>query len=214
LKNQLYKFIHQKVSNVQTKIDALLPKLDLQEKHIANLKVLTNRKALLEKLPKDGLVAELGVNKGEFSQEILRVSKPQIFYLVDAWDSERYDGGLRNRVESMFVNQITAGKVMIHQGYSTDLASSFEDRYFDWIYIDTDHSYQVTKAELHAYKNKIKPDGIIAGHDYSQGNWGKILRYGVMEAIHEFCIQEGWELIYLTIEMSDNTSFAIRRIQG
>lgn len=213
MKNQLYKFIHQKVSNVQTKIDALLPKLDLQEKHIANLKVLTNRKALLEKLPKDGLVAELGVNKGEFSQEILRVSKPQIFYLVDAWDSERYDGGLRNRVESMFVNQITAGKVKIHQGYSTDLASSFEDRYFDWIYIDTDHSYQVTKAELHAYKNKIKPDGIIARHDYSQGNWGKILRYGVMEAIHEFCIQEGWELIYLTIEMSDNTSFEIRRIQ-
>ena len=167
---------------------------------------------MLDQLPKNGVVAELGVNKGEFSQEILRASGPRIFHLVDAWGSERYHDGLRKGVESKFQNQIDIGRVKIHQGYSTDLASSFENGYFDWIYIDTDHSYQVTKDELQAYKDKIKPGGFIAGHDYSQGNWGKILRYGVMEAVHEFCIQEDWELIYLTIEMSNNPSFAIRKI--
>ncbi|GAB3006352.1 hypothetical protein GCM10027284_25360 [Cyclobacterium sediminis] len=214
MKNQVYKFIHHKVSSVQTKIDALLPKYDLQEKHIANLKVLTNREVLLERLPKNGIVAELGVNEGKFSQEILSISKPQILHLVDTWDSERYHGGLKSQVELTFESQIMEGKIKIHQGYSTVLESSFHDKYFDWIYIDTDHSYQNTKNELQAYKDKIKPEGFIAGHDYSQGNWSKILRYGVMEAVHEFCIEEGWELIYLTIEMSNNPSFAIKKIHS
>ncbi|EPR67711.1 class I SAM-dependent methyltransferase [Cyclobacterium qasimii] len=214
MKKALYKFIHQKVSKVQSNIDATIPKLNLEEKHIVNLKVLINREKLLEKLPKNGVIAEIGVNKGEFSQEILRLSKPQKFHLVDAWDSVRYHDGLRNHVESLFKSEIKAEIIEIHQGYSIEKASNFKNGYFDWIYIDTDHSYQVTKSELQAYKDKIKPDGIISGHDYSQGNWGKILRYGVMEAVHEFCIQEDWELIYFTIEMSNNPSFAIRKIQN
>ena len=212
LKRRLYRIIHEKVSRVQRAIDDLIPKSDLQEIHISNLQVLINREILLKRLPKNGVIAELGVNNGEFSQEIIRISKSKILHLVDAWGSDRYHDGLRKGVETMFQSQINEGKVKIHQGYSTDLASSFKDKYFDWIYIDTDHSYQVTKAELLAYKEKIKPGGFIAGHDYSQGNWGKVLRYGVMEAVHEFCIEEDWEIIYLTIEMSNNPSFAIRRL--
>ena len=77
---------------------------------------------------------------------------------------------------------------------------------------DTDHSYAVTREELQAYKGKIKPGGIIAGHDYIQGNWGEILRYGVIEAVHEFCVQEDWELIFQTMEMSNSPSFEIRHV--
>jgi len=213
IKKYIYKFFHQKVSDVQSKIDAQIPKFDLKEKHISKLKILPNRLVLLENLPKNGFVAELGVNKGDFSKEILRISTPQKFHLVDAWGSERYHLGLRKGIELMFNDEIASGKLIINQGLSTDMARKFPDGYFDWIYIDTDHSYEVTKLELQAYKNKIKPGGTIVGHDYSQGNWGKILRYGVMEAVHEFCVKENWELVYLTIEMSNNPSFAIRKIE-
>lgn len=158
-------------------------------------------------------MAELGVNRGDFSKEIMCICTPEKFHLVDAWGSERYHLGLRKDIELMFKDQIALDKLIINQGLSTDMASKFPDKYFDWIYIDTDHSYEVTKAELQAYNNKIKPGGIIAGHDYSQGNWGKILRYGVMEAVHEFCVKENWEFVYLTIEMSNNPSFAIRKIE-
>jgi len=214
LKKLLYNFFHQKVSSVQTNIDAQIPKFDLSEAHISNLKVLPNRRVLLENLPKNGIVAELGVNKGDFSEEILEISKPQKFHLVDAWGSERYHLGLRKVIESKFQGQIALGKLIINQGLSTDMAAKFQDSYFDWIYIDTDHSYEVTKAELQSYKAKMNVGGIIAGHDYTQGNWGKLRRYGVMEAVHEFCVIENWELIYLTIEMSDNPSFAIRKIKS
>ena len=37
----------------------------------------------------------------------------------------------------------------------------FKDDYFDWIYIDTDHSYPTTIGELEAYAPKIKENGII-----------------------------------------------------
>lgn len=211
-KSLVYKFIHKKVSSVQTKLDSKIPKIDLDEKHITSLKFFTNRVAMLENLPKNGVVAELGVNRGEFSLEIMQVNQPKELHLVDAWGSERYHGGLRKLVEAKFENDIAVGRVQIHQGYSTDMASNFPDEFFDWVYIDTDHSYAVTKAELQAYKHKIKHGGIIAGHDYIQGNWGKILRYGVMEAVHEFCVQEDWELVCLTTEMSNSPSFAIRKI--
>lgn len=95
---------------------------------------------------------------------------------------------------------------------STDAAYDFPDNYFDWIYIDTDHTYETTRDELRLYAPKMKKGGIIAGHDYVHGNWISTFRYGVVEAVHEFCVQFGWEIIYLTIEPTENQSFAIRKI--
>lgn len=212
IKTKVYQIIHKKFSSIQKNIDDQIPKIDLEDKHIPNITILKNRSKLLEVLPKHGIVAELGVNRGEFSFEIMKVNQPKELHLVDAWGSERYHGGLRKVVETTFEKDIAVGRVQIHQGYSTEMASKFPDGFFDWIYIDTDHSYSVTRDELQAYKHKIKPGGIIAGHDYIQGNWGRILRYGVMEAVHEFCVQEDWELVFLTTEMSNSPSFAIRKI--
>ena len=212
IKRNIYWYLKKRISDVQKNIEEQIPKIDLEDKHISNITMLKNRSKLLEMLPKHGIVAELGVNRGEFSLEIMQVNQPKELHLVDAWGSERYHGGLRKVVENTFEKDIAAGRVQIHHGYSTEMASKFPDGYFDWIYIDTDHSYSVTRDELQAYKHKIKQGGIIAGHDYIQGDWGRILRYGMMEAVHEFCVQEDWELVFLTTEMSNSPSFAIRKI--
>lgn len=212
IKGKIYNFFKKKVSETQSKIDIQIPKYDLQEKHISNVKLLPNRSSLLEFLPKNGKVAELGVNKGDFSLEILQINSPKELILIDVWSSKRYHGGLREIVETRLKEFIQNRVVNIHQGYSTALSNKFADGDFDWIYIDTDHSYTVTKAELQAYKSKIKPGGFIAGHDYIQGNWNETLRYGVMEAVHEFCVKEDWELVFLTTELSNSPSFAIRKI--
>jgi hypothetical protein len=37
-------------------------------------------------------------------------------------------------------------------------------------------------------------------------------RYGVIEAVHEFCIAHNWELLYLTVDYPEVPSFAIRRV--
>jgi predicted O-methyltransferase YrrM len=111
-----------------------------------------------------------------------------------------------------FKDSISTGNVEIVIGYSTDVVSSFQDDYFDWIYIDTDHSYSNTISELSLYGPKMKKDGIICGHDFIQGNFTGLLKYGVIEAVREFCLKENWEILYLTFDFNDNPSYAIRKL--
>jgi len=42
----------------------------------------------------------------------------------------------------------------------------FPDRFFDLIFFDTLHHYEHVNAEINLYKKKIKPGGILCGHDY------------------------------------------------
>ena len=189
-----------------------LPKVPLEEKHIANCQLVLDRKTLIQRIGKKEIVAELGVERGEFSKEILDATNPSELHLVDLWGCNRYHNGLFDEVKEKFAVELESEVVQIHRKYSTDAASDFEDGYFDLIYIDTDHSYRTTRAELLAYLPKMKPNGIIAGHDYTMGNWVKSYHYGVIQAVHEFCVEQDWELIFLTAEHLENQSFAIRRI--
>lgn len=50
---------------------------------------------------------------------------------------------------------------------SLDACATFENHYFDMIYIDGSHSYQDVKNDITHWKEKIKPGGLISGHDYS-----------------------------------------------
>lgn len=200
------------VKKVNTRASQQIPKVELRDEHLQHAKLIPSRKELLELLPKDGVVAELGVDKGDFSQLILSINKPKKLHLVDFWGSKRYNQDKRRKVEQMFKEQIENNKVEINLGLSTVVESSFDNEYFDWIYIDTDHSYATTIQELKLYAPKIKKGGIIAGHDYILGNWNGLVRYGVIEAVHQFCVENNWEIIYLTTELHNPPSFAIRRI--
>jgi predicted O-methyltransferase YrrM len=202
-----------KIRQAKEDYEKLLPKKELDAIHTANCVVLPNRMALLEKLPKNGHVAELGVDTGGYSRLIIELIHPAKLHLVDAWDTKRYGEDKAQGVIIKFEKEIAEGKVQLHRGYSTQRAADFADSYFDWIYIDTNHTYQTTYEELRAYAPKMKPGGIIAGHDFVTGNWISGMRYGVREAVHEFCVEEGWEFVFLTMEIGDNPSFAIRKIR-
>jgi hypothetical protein len=189
-----------------------MPRLDLEARHVANVRVVETRERMLEYLPANAVAAEIGVSRGKFTAAILKANRPRKLHLIDVWASEIYNQSLRARVEQRFAAEIAAGSVEINLGYSTVVGASFADAYFDWIYLDTDHSYETTRDELAIFESKMKPGGIIAGHDYVMGNWRDSLKYGVIEAVHEFCINRGWELLHITTELSTNASFAIRKL--
>ncbi|EKP0309979.1 hypothetical protein JGK42_003926, partial [Aeromonas veronii] len=67
---------------------------------------MTNRQALLERLPKQGIVAELGVAAGGFSRQIMALSQPQQLHLIDPWSSKRYGDALYHDVSTHFANSI------------------------------------------------------------------------------------------------------------
>lgn len=187
-----------------------IPHFEFKEIHLQNASILVNREELLKNIPENAIVAELGVDKGDFSKKILSNCHPEKLHLIDNWNCDRYHSGLKDNVENMFTNEIQTSKIIINFGLSTEVVDSFPDNYFDWIYIDTDHSYQTTLQELRSYSKKMKNKGVIAGHDFMPGNITGIVLYGVTQAVKQFCNEENWELLYLTVE--EIPSFAIRKI--
>lgn len=188
------------------------PAGNFESRHVAHLKSLVDRDQLLRELPKGGIVAEIGVNEGDFSEKILTICQPEKLVLIDVWASKRYHGGLFDKVRTRFASQIANQKVEIIRDLSFGGIAKCPDVYFDWVYLDTDHTYNTTSRELELLRPKMKPGGIIAGHDYIMGNWNAGHRYGVIEAVRAFCLQYNWELIYLTHELDNHPSFAIRAI--
>lgn len=189
------------------------PRTSLDEIHTEHARLLPDRGRLLDVLPKGGIVAELGVAEGEFSEEILARNKPQQLYLIDPWNMDRYSEGLQI-ISSKFASQIGSGRVVIRQGTSLDMLSQFDDKTFDWIYIDTDHSFALTWQELVLADRKVKLDGRIAGHDFCTGNTVKPVVYGVVEAVNKFCVDYGWRFEFMTLEPDAHFSFCLKRIGG
>lgn len=66
---------------------------------------------------------------------------------------------------------------------SVRAARLFPDGGVDFCFIDGDHSYESVTADLSAWWPKIKPGGILAGHDYRQRNSWLI---DVTRAVHDF----------------------------
>lgn len=182
--------------------------------HLEHLRALPDRMALLHMLPRHGVVAEIGVNQGDFSRQILDITQPDKLVLIDIWSSRRYHGGLFDIVRDRFASELSSGRVEIIRALSVDGIAQCPDCSFDWVYLDTDHTYSTTRRELELLRPKMKPGGIIAGHDYIVGNWNEGHRYGVIEAVREFCLAYNWEMCWLTHELNDHPSFAIRPIAG
>lgn len=132
--------------------------------------------------------------------------------MFDLWNTERYGEDKFLQVQERFSSEIKKGKVDIIRKSSFDAAGDFSDGTFDWIYIDTDHTYQTTISELNLWHKKVKQDGYIAGHDYNVGNIVSGIKYGVVEAVAEFCVKNNWMISYLTADFSENISFAIKRL--
>lgn len=188
-----------------------MPYVDLGQAHTGECKVLPDRKLMLQLLPAHGEIMELGVANGDFSQEILKGCRPRKLHLVDAWHTTAYrdDYAL---VVRRFEKETAAGLVEIHRGLSTEVLARFPDACLDFVYIDTNHSYETTAAELLMAERVVKSGGLIAGHDYCLGNIIKPAVFGVIQAVNEFCVIRGWRFKYITIESHGYFSFCLEKI--
>lgn len=187
------------------------PQTRLDYVHTENCRVLPSRDALLQRLARDGVAAEVGAAFGDFTASILMLNKPRCLHLIDSWESSRYEEGLK-KIRTRFEKEITAERLVLNRGYSTDELKKFDDAYFDWVYIDTNHSFGTTFAELELSAKKVKPDGMIAGHDFCTGNVIDPVPYGVIEACAKFCVEHGWQYRYLTLESHGHFSFCLSKI--
>jgi hypothetical protein len=185
------------------------PRVQLGDKNIEKCQLLSTREVMLEKFPSEMIMAEIGSFKGDFAQEILITCKPSKLYLIDAWEGERWEQYYQV-VKEKFKNEIASGQVEIVKGYSTEELKKFKDNELDWVYIDTVHDYSTTREELEICHSKIKKDGFICGHDYTNYNVRSRVEYGVWAAVNEFIMKNNYELKYMTMEPSGCKSFCLQ----
>ena len=190
-----------------------MARVTLERRHTAGCELLPDRLDLLEALPKGGTAAEIGVAFGDFTREIMARNTPRQLYLIDAWASARYRDGLA-RIQTEWADAIRDERIVIRQGLSTEVLAGLEPGLFDWVYIDTNHSYDTTLAELELCAGLVRPGGLIAGHDFCTGNVIDAVPYGVVEAVARFCKDRDWGVRYLTLETRGHFSFCLQRLEG
>ena len=173
--------------------------LFINDEQLENCKVFSSREKILEVLPKNGICAELGTANGVLSHQILDINKPNKLILVDILLQKELP------IEPDVVESI--------EGDSVEVMNQFEDDYFDWIFIDTEHTEEQTNKELQVCKNKIKHDGYIALHDYI-----RYIRvddknnYGVVDSVNRFLKEnQDFEVVFLSLEPHMFNTIVLRR---
>lgn len=182
---------------------------------------LENRRKLLSLLPTGGVVCELGVQHGQNSKDILEIVKPNLLCLVDCWAYQKDPGHKKinvkqseqniifNNVTNMFKKNIDSGQVKIYREYTRNAVLNFEDRFFDWIYVDADHRYKQVLEDLTLYESKLKLNGFFVGDDYymDKDRFGKV---EVKKAVKNFI--KTYDFVLDEILLKLNTDhFILRR---
>lgn len=181
----------------------LQPAPQLRDEHLRHCSVVPERRVLLERLPKGGIVAEVGTLQGEFAGEILRIVEPRELHLIDH--------EIHPRVREMAEDPSLRDRVHVHHRDSAEALETFPDAYFDWIYIDAQHAYAGVKRDVGVARRKVKIDGLLVFNDYVIWSYVEMQPYGVVAAVNELCIEDDWELVYLALPSHMYCDVAVRR---
>ena len=140
------------------------------------------------------IICEVGVRNGDNFKTLL-TSNPTEAVAVDLWTetsirSQNDDCLSQGVLDEMYYNLVNFAskdkRITIIRDYSLNASKSFPDEYFDFVYLDADHTYAAVKADLEAWWRKVKKGGILAGHDYFK-RFANGVTFGVIEAVDEFC---------------------------
>jgi hypothetical protein len=114
---------------------------------------------------------EIGVYKGAFTEKFCKAGL--FMYAIDPWKS--YEGAGRTQKDQARQNFLYGHTQRTLAPYkncniirksSMEAVNDFETRSLDFIYIDGDHRFPFIAQDLYEWYWKIKPGGIISGHDY------------------------------------------------
>jgi hypothetical protein len=184
----------------------------------------THRVRMLDFLPKEIKICEIGVYEGQFSSQLLERAAPSALHLVDPWiqhddpdylrDTANSDSAIQNArysgVLNKFENYIEKGLVLVHRMTGEEASKRLPDNYFDFIYIDAMHYEGAVYADLKCFLPKIKNHGIIAGHDYANHPLSQRKNFGVINGVDRF-LNENEEFSLLAISSERWPSYFIGR---
>lgn len=173
-------------------------------------------KAILSRLGENPIGAEIGVYRGSLSRRLL-TRRDLHLTMVDTWGVHQPTYGPSGdelatmHDETEWHNVREAADVhtrfgeerrRIIQADSAEAASGVDEASLDFAFIDADHSYSGCRRDLEAWAPKVKPGGLLCGHDYRAPDFPL---WEVHRAVDEFAAARG-----LTVETGDDDTWFIR----
>lgn len=155
-----------------------------------------------------GSGVEVGVQRGRYSATILGRSRLSTLILVDPW-REDDRAGYRDVANVAQAEQEAAlvearhtlapfgERAAFWRMSSVEAAARVPDASLDFVYLDARHDYDSVIEDLGAWFPKLRPGGIIAGHDYVDGDLPEGT-FGVRSAVDAFFRVRGMD-IYSTL---------------
>ena len=145
--------------------------------------------------------AEVGVKCGQFSEYLLDHWKGRRLYAIDPWREfarEVYhDADNVNQQEQELNYGITTRRLarfgeraVVLRMTSEEAAQTILDGSLDFAYLDARQDYESEKEDIGLWYPKIRPGGILCGHDYLDGEMNGT-RFGVKRAVDEFAQAQG-----------------------
>ena len=127
---------------------------------------------------------EVGVADGQNSLTLCRNIPNIELYCVDPW--QVYPENPRahdNQDECYRVAQerLAQYDVVFIRSMSMDAVLTFEPNSLDFVYIDGHHGFDYVMQDLIEWGKRVKPGGIISGHDYYRFRWA-----GVVDAVDAY----------------------------
>jgi len=147
--------------------------------------------------------AEIGVQAGDTSFQLAEgLPELKILWCVDAWKYyEDYEhdrvltdktGGkwpdqkLLDEARATFYRRLkefrSRGIIYVLPMFSDKAAQQIKNESLDFVFLDANHSYQYAKWDIVLWLPKVRPGGLVAGHDYNNPHNP---RWGVTKAVDE-----------------------------
>ena len=132
------------------------------------LKDIKSRKALVDYFSqrqfKKG--AEIGVNYGSFSRHMLNRIPGLNLLSIDPWLISDFKRDTKIARETAIRRLSKYPKCTIIEQTSMRAACDVTENSLDFVYIDGDHSFDAVVCDLVEWTKRVRPGGIVSGHDY------------------------------------------------
>ena len=120
------------------------------------------------------LGAEIGTERGRYAKVLLDANPNLHLWCVDPWicydDNKGYKDiegqGIHDRNLKRAKKRLDGLNCTLIKKFSMDAVKDFADESLDFVYIDGNHRLEYVIWDLVEWSKKVKPGGVIAGHDY------------------------------------------------
>lgn len=136
--------------------------------------------------------AEIGTADGRYAEILCQEIPGLELYCIDPY--EPYEGNWRSHEYQQKAYE-TADKrldkynveILVQTGL--EASEDFEDKTLDFVFIDGAHDFDNVMTDIILWSKKVRPGGIVSGHDYYQFKTG-----GVIPAVNAYVEAHGIDL--------------------